>query len=562
MSSIENYRGSFDPKWGALTTRLQEEGYNPAQIEEAKSGFVTAVNHPSEAVSKEVQALYAKVFPENRNEIILGIKKEVLEFTEQKIKKVLDSNPEDVQEQLSQLLQPGSYIEEKLRELRQLGESSVTGWYFYHTYCCFSSEERKVRVEAVVDEVVRDFFNGMPTSFPMMAHILGDRKIGYSPISHLSPISDIQRSIQLLNCLAGLGEKEAQYKLSFAYTWNHIGSDEQKENLNLPIENRIQGLRRLALAGHAWSQYELGGVCFHERFGHDGVPGMTEEVRRKYIQELWDNEVSHNYYLQTIVRKNRIGDLPYGLSLQQRLHILHERAQKGDENAFRSLFGAYTCNRLDEDNVEESLKLTQTERLEKLNGLRVYSPKLFDLCIADVYRDNRSGRRDDFFEPNFSDSERVQWLEDQALNKDNARAQGILVEAYANNQLCPRFDRKRSVKLQMPLDERIEKLRLIADKGCRDAQYILLQYYGLGPWGDVSGIVGDSQKVEDGLSLPKQRIKVSVEDLFPDLLRWALLGNVNGAQDEIKRIVKDSSKKDALSYLFAVRSTVNWVNPT
>ena len=71
----------------------------------------------------------------------------------------------------------------------------------------------------------------------------------------------------------------------------------------------------------------------------------------------------------------------------------------------------------DKDNKEESLKLTQTERLTKLNKLKVFNPDLFHRFMASIYRDNGAGCHDDFFEPNFTDSERVQWLENQALNQ-------------------------------------------------------------------------------------------------------------------------------------------------
>lgn len=538
----------YDPKWGALLTNLQDEGYSPSQIEEAKTLLTSTIKNPSTPITAEIQALYAKVFPKNRKELILEIKEELLAFTEARIRNILENSPEPItiQRELRELLQADSYIEEKLRALWQLGECESVNWYFYHCCSSYSAEERKAKAEAIVEEVVRNFFDGTPTSFPMMAHILGERKTAYSSISHLSPISDIPQSMQILSRLADLGEKEAQSKLSWVYTYNKIGSDQDEVDLNLTKEKRLEELRRLALAGHAWSQYELGNACYHQALGRDSISGiLTEEVRRKYIQELWDCEVPHNYYLQAIVKDNRIGDLPYGLSLENRLNILHDRAQKGDKEAFSTLFSSYTNNRMGRDKDGDSLNLTQTARMEKLKELRAYNQKFFDAHMTNVYRDNRAGDAPDFLEPNFSDHERIEWLEDQALYQNNSRARNVLAEAYAKNRLSSHT--RRPIPLQMPLEERIEKLRTIADKDCHDAQFILLQYYELNCWENTPTVTRGSP--DSALQTPQ----VSSAVVFQDVLRWALLGNKNGAQNQILLMSGNAMKRDALKFLFSVR---------
>ena len=504
--------GTWDPKWGALITNMQEEGFNSAQIEEAKKSLSAVINRTT-SVTAETQAIYAKVMPKNRKEIVKKIKEELLTYTEQKINEILAGASNNFQE---------SFIEDALLKMEQLGKPDAINWYFYHIYSTHS--ESKTKVEKMVSDLFRDFASGAPTSLPLVSAILSRRYIGHVKLAHVWPVSDISLSFQILQRLADLGVSHARGRLGWAYDWNKIG----EENLGLSMENRLEGVRKLALAGHAMSQYYLGYACFHKKLGHDSIHFMDEGVRRGWIQELWNHEVPHNYYLTSIVGHNRIGDLPYGLSVKQRFNILLNRAKNGDVDAFNVLFKAYKNNQIDEN--DPSLNLTQEERKNKIEELKTVNPGLYNTCMAPAYRDNLLGD----FEFHFSDAERLKWLEEYNHSQ--------LIDAYAQNRLIP-VNGKASIALNMSLERRIAKLVELANKGFQSAQLILLQYYRYDSWSDVTTIVSDPQEAEVPNPLTPQH-----------LLRWALNG---GTHNCVMRYVCELTRQEeAITYLFSVRTTL------
>ena len=549
MSHIPSNFGVFDPKWGTLAATLQYEGWTGEQVEQAKSDLRVASQNPHIPVSQEVQTLYSKVFPKNRRKEIDSIKKEVRLFIEQKLKEVLEGTPEEAQQTLSGLLQPGSYIDEQMRRLRQLGECKVTGCYFYNTYSHYSAEERNRRVEAVVQEVICDFFDGLPTSFPMMAHILQERIIGFTKISHIPPVSDVPQSLQILRRLADIGVENAQKGLSSTYAWNTIGTESEEVGLQQKVNDRINELRKLALAGQAPSQYELGSACYHMKLGSDSIQDFSEEERRRYIQELMDNEVSFNYYVLAVICANKIGELPLGFTLEKRFAILHERAQNGDNNALHSLYDAYRDNKLGDD----KLQLTQAQRFEKLKSLRQYNPTYFDNLIVLMYINNQLGSGEDSLRPNLSDTQRLQWLEDQALNHGNSRAQEVLAKAYANNHFCSELS-VGSFDLHMSFEERVKKLKTLADKGCRESQNIFLKHYGFLPSHIIHRIVRDTPTSAEEPSQQLEAFHIADELPLDDLLRWSLFDYSDHAERALCMLAAQKSK--AISFLLAVRKAV------
>jgi hypothetical protein len=511
---------TWDPKWGALNANLEAEGFNSTQIDEAKNVLTDVINRGA-SVTAETRGIYAKVFPKNRIEIVKTIKEELLNYTEQKILGILAGPSEPIRE---------SVIEDLLLKMSQLGEPEGINLYFYHIFSTHGDE--KTKVEGLVNEVFRQFADGAPTSLTLVTQILSKRNIGHVSLAHLSPMSDALHSFQILQHLADLGVSYAMGRLGWAYTYNDIGSSPKQVKLGLSMKERLEGIRRLALAGHAMSQYHLGFACFHKKLGHDSINDMDEGVRRMWVQELWDHEVPHNYYLTSIVQRNKVGDLPCGLSLEQRFNILLTRAKEGDNGAFAVLFEAYKNNRLDEENKEEpSLNLTQDVRKNKLEELKAVSPGHYDMHITSAYRDNRLGN----LETHFSDAERLKWLEEHAVSQ--------LIDAYAKNELIS-FNYKAHIKLNMSIERRIAKLTELANKGYQSAQFILLQYYGYGGWSDVEHIVSDPQeaKVPDPLT-PRH------------LLRWALQGNTHDCL--VRHVCKQApSQEKALTYLFGVRTAV------
>lgn len=550
MSTIQDGLRSFDPQWGALIATLKGEGYSLEQIEKAKDDLREAVMNPQIAVSQEVQSLYSKVLPQNHTELISLVKKELLDFTEQKIREVLNGDPELAEKTLHDLLKPDSYIDSKLRLLIQLGECRIAGWYLHHISPHISDKEEEERVKAIAQVVIRNFSDGIPTFFPMMAEILYTRKIDTRTISHLSPVSDVAQSLQIVARLAELGVKNARDKLCWIYSDNEIGTGPVEVPLNLQINARIDGLWELALAGHSKSQYELGHACSSRSLGYrsgaDPIPDFSETKRRSFVQELMDCEVPFNFHITSFICQNKIGELSFGLPLDTRLTMLHERANKGDENAFRSLYTALRDNKLGDDR----LTFTHEERVATFKALRNYQPCLYDSLQIKMYILHRFGVTDHPLDLDIATSEEVRWLEDLALTHKNQDAQELLAKAYAQNSLRAHDD------LHLPYQERLNKLKILADTGCTSAQNILLRHSGLDSHLGVITIVRDSPTSVDGVSLQFQELQLTNVVSFDDLLRWALSNYSNRAQGCLLSSIADESIKQACSFLFAVRNIV------
>jgi hypothetical protein len=545
MNNVVNGLGGFDPHWGMLVHSLEQEGHSVDEIEAAKAELADVIKKPSLAISAAAKALYARVLPANNKEIIKSVKKELLVFTENKIRELLTATPEQAEQAKKDLLQPDSSIQQALRLLRQLGDPSTTCWYFYETHNYYSKEERKSAVADVAHKVVQDYFNGVPTSFATMAKFLQDRKISHTKISRIVPFSDIEQSLQIIQRLADLGVKQAQDALSWSYEWNDIGNDKEKVNLQKPMESRLAGLRNLALAGHKYSQNVLAGACHHKILGHDQITDFSDQSRRAQIQELQANEVSGTFYMQVIISENKIGKLPFGLSLEERFAMLHARAAKGDKHALDSLFNAYWKNKLGDDR----LALTPTERLANIEGLRAYNPSEIDIQMQEMYTENRFGSRKQSFKAKLSDDTRIQWIEDQALNRANVYAQRDLATAYARGYLR-RFSSKSEVALRMPIKERMSKLKKLADLDCSEAQNILLKVAGYRACSHAEKItIEDTSEQLEALSLSDQLTQ-------EDLLRWALGSKKDTAIHEIFMSSVDPKISKPISLLFHIRAAI------
>jgi len=522
----------YDAKWGALIANLQDEGYSSAQINEAKNTLASIANDV--VITAEMKTLYAKVFPKNQHECVAEIKKQLLEFTEEKIRSILDHPYKNLERERRELMQTGSFINERLWMLRSLGEVEVSNECCRRYVLDVYSVEGPARAEALINEVIRNFSWGAPVSFPMMASLLSKRKIQDCSFAHLFPISDVMQSMRILHRLADLGDKHAQNGLRVAYTRNSIGEDADKMLLSYTIEQRLQEIRKLALTGHAGSQYCLGAVCCHQALGEDlwsrdPCSFLTEQMRRQYIQELWECEVPYNYYLLRIIQENKIGELSYGLTLKERLEILHQRAEQGDEDALIMLYRAYKEDLFDGVHLSQGVDLSEEQRMNKMQELRARHPSVLNILVTGS--------------AHLSDAEYLQEMENLAFHQNQRGAQKTLALTYVRNKLCERS----CLALHIPLEKRLEKLRMLAHKNCSDAQYILLQAYGFAQFCRVPYIIEDADM--------DQRSNVQLLDTMidSDVLQWALLDN-DGAQRLILRNCQNDTEKDILSFLFAVRT--------
>jgi hypothetical protein len=520
------------PAWGAFEENLRSKGLSPSDIKQAKDELRSFFTNADIPASDRIRKLYNEVMPKDREERIAALKQKVRTFIAGAAKDVIKGSAENIAIIRKNL---DSYIDQTLRRFRRLGKAETTNWFFHESALFYEINARKAHEYAVVKEVLEDFSAGRPTSAAMMAKLLAERVIGRDSLAGFQPFSDAARSFALLKRLALLGEEEAKDELCWCYAKDTIGNYSEEKKLGLSQDKRIEGLRQLALSGHARSQYKLGSLCLHS----DENLKLSHEQKKQFIREIKSHETGHNFCLQAIIKENQIDGLSLGLEKEQRLKMLHQRAETGDKHALCSLFRIYLNNRM---SLREPLNLEPLTQKKRLEGLRPINPALWDAFIAEVYQNNYAGQ----YVLGLSDRARIDWLEEQALAQDNEVAGRIMAEAYASGEISSL--KHTSCPIKIPLDERLRKLHILADKGIKCAQYTLLEYYGKGLWSNTNRMIDDKGHTLKG--------SIADSKLMPSLINWALSGNELGAQKEIDRIVNNSDKSRMLHLLYALNDAM------
>jgi hypothetical protein len=534
----------FSLHYAALEENLRLENYTPEQINQAKENL-TEVIKGSKEITKEVQELYQKIFPKNRNKIILAIKQELKNFCVNTILDILADSPfkPKFEPSLEALHGIDSYIEDRLDALRRLGEAKITSWYFHHTYTSFQSNQaRTSRAENIANSIIQEFSQGIPTSCASMAKIVRSRQFCYEPLVHIEPISDIDRSLEILKRLADLGDPTAQQELFKVVDFNTIGDNVNHKKINLSIEERIETLKKLAFDGHIPSQNMLANACIKNRIGFDNTT-LSEAERKELIQKLLQIENTSSYHLLSIICDNKMGELPLGLSLERRFDMLYNRAKKGDSEAYKVLFHAYKNNRL----CTDRLNLCDELRLTKLNELKEINPKKWQEYLVSIYVDHKNN--DDhsvLFKPNLTNDELLFWLEDQAFAHGNSEAKEKLFKSYIKNELVDSSSHL-VMKLDLPLSIRLEKLCNLADKGYLDAQYKLIDYWNSSA--DDFNIISRDKN---------EYIVVPSEVIFKHLLKWSL-ESPKSRQHVFLDQITDPIKKSIIGNLLKISNTIHCI---
>jgi hypothetical protein len=450
---------TFDLKWGAL---------NEGSIDEAKLHFADFVNQLNAPVTESVMLSYRKVFSIDQKELYLAVRKELLAFTKEKINEILFT-------EIFKKKPTWQFLEKKFMFLEYLGITFMSDFYLKW----LKLDQTNERANLIAKDVIRHFNKGIPTSFPMMAKLLGSQKIADHPID-LGSFSDAKISLKVLKRLAELGEPEAQKQLLTIFVYNKIG----KNNLGRSIQERFEIVMKLALAGYPKSQKTLVKIFNANKLNDTEVNFLTKKQCLKWTKKLRQTDSQYNSFLASKIILNQLNEtLPLNLTLEERFDYLVRHAKQGNKKAFRDLFNVYATNQMGNDR----LTFSQKERLEKLHELKELNPQKWQNLFAKIYCDNTKVKdKGERLEPCFSSEERIKWLEDQAFHHHNKKAQNILADAYRANTLGPfvlttdsnPFRPDAYVKLNLSFHERFYKILTLADQGNKKAQ-IALQFYFL-----------------------------------------------------------------------------------
>lgn len=572
---------SFCSKWGAFEKNLKAENYTAEQVIQAKKELSEAVRG-ERPITSNIKELYKKVLPYDYKKIISIIKNELKDYCLKAILDVIHSCPQarcpidcwnndhaskfkfsiNSDFLIEKDLPSYTFVTSRLDILGRLGETRVRDCYLRSIpYLSRKPEEHSIEVDTIVNPIIQDFSKGFPIAVPMMVTILRDEILRINYVSDsLFLLKNVDNSshpidpesFKILRRLADLGDPTAikgLYKEIYLYRKENAEETKAAESI-LSIEDRIEILKKLAFDGHFPSQNALALLCDSNRYG-DNENILSNEQRIDLIQQLQKVEVKPIVCINRIILNNCIGNIPLSLDLKERVQILQSRAEKKCKEAFKALFYAYCDNEL----AKDELDLSKEKRLAKLDKLKKINPQLWHHYFVLVYLNNRYSKKDLTFKPKFSKEERLNWLIDQAFNHNNILAQVTMLEAYVKNELKNSFD-KKIMELNMPLETRIQKILLLAGKGCIEAQYSLDAY-----WSPTSFFKKDYKynKNED------ESVTFSEDVIFKHMVMWCLSANSKFnkqqkiiIQNQLISMLKEN--RNTLRYLFNLLNYIQDIN--
>jgi hypothetical protein len=325
-----------------------------------------------------------------------------------------------------------------------------------------SGEALKLFCEGWFQKICKDFEEGRPHSFPLMANLLWkgeltDRDRWMQPLSfrERAPLNDPQKVLFILKKLAYLEVPEAQKAVSEAYS---LGLLHDKVELGLSMNERVRELWKLAELGNVESQRVLAMAYTIPSLGgwRFSVGERLEGMER--LQEIEKEEL--NSFVTLWYVRNQIGDLPCGRSLEKRVEILTQRARRGDRGSFAALWSLYQTNQLGHGGCVEQvpLTLTQAERWEKLNQLVTPQSQIHYDCFYTNWIISAEGG----LTCAMTIDQRLAWLEKEVFEHNNKEGIPHLVKCYSLNS----WD---DCSLKIPLEKRIEKLEMLAARGSAEA---------------------------------------------------------------------------------------------
>lgn len=360
-------------------------------------------------------------------------------------------------EALRERLRPsGPFGQKMIADLYEQGACRLDGYVFRH-YRGSEQEELSCVVIDWYKKIAKDFQDGVPQSLPAMSEFIGNRDCSYVPLPDLFSSTD---SLALLKKMTFLGLEEAEYALSLAYEFNHIGNDEQSISLGMSVADRIQGLRWCAELGGERGQYRLTSVYYHNSLGRGERVGYSDEERKAGLKRMIDTEVGHNYYVTATYERD-----PFKFyTLSQRIECLTKRARAGDDDSLRALWKLYRSNTLGDVAIE--LTLTKEERWQRLNELKTPDNEK-DFREAYARWIARPGEHLPF---EGTISEHLAELERVALQWNCPYSRNDLLEVYYENCF-------KNTPLQIPLATRVAKIEQCARVGILSAMQELGRYY-------------------------------------------------------------------------------------
>ncbi|MCI0382803.1 MAG: hypothetical protein L0207_07155 [Chlamydiae bacterium] len=428
--------------------------------------------------------------------------------------------------QVQKDLSPSSpFIQQLFSEFYEKGIVTALDWYdYFHSYsfeAAFSGQLQKF-LDSWKKKILSDFEKGDLVSFPMVVNMIENRKIcGYSLVE-IPPFNDMKECLRILQEFAKIGVKVAQDVLCWhAYLWGTLGADGEKINVDLTVQDRIQGLWELAEKGFFPAQEQLAAAYYHNSIGKSEC-GFSEKEAKDSLERLKTMEKGkYNFYITCLIWENGFNGgkrYSWGLTKEERIAQLKERAKKGDESALRCLWEMYEENTLGDTNYYPDyaipLNLTQEERVKKIEELRKIDDKYIDQCYAGCIVKNLFGD----IPLNLTVEQRFQWLEDQAFNLGNESAQRHLLNIYKDNHM--KFDEP----LEQPFNERFEKICELALLGNKDACWTIAKFCLDNISSEIKGSEGNQMSQEEKMQI---LIRVILEGGHWDAEREKLIYSFN-----------------------------------
>jgi len=267
----------IDEGWGSLSSNRNDED---KKLQKARKQLFTLLadahftKKDKDVTSPDFLQLYQLAMPPEIKEKAKRIKESFLkELRNYAIEIVRDDDVvgEGFAEGIKGVVLPASHrINHYLMCLYECGDTTMLSSYTHYLENYFGGYDGvQSFVFEWVQKVYSDFKSRKPISYPMMAKLISERSVGKVSIAEMFPFSNIPVSFDILIKLAALHVKEAEDGLTHVYSTSFIGKLQNKVELNLPAEERIEWLGRLARQGNEKAQEALATIY------HDNEPNIS-----------------------------------------------------------------------------------------------------------------------------------------------------------------------------------------------------------------------------------------------------------------------------------------------
>ena len=282
---------------------------------------------PDAVVMEKSQERFKEAHLIEHREQIASIRTQISDFATVMIK-ALDQGDE-VSCSVKGMLEPEGGIYQLLKQLCYLGDVESAEKCFHGA---------GLSVEEFLKSVQAEYDLGLAGAIPMMVNMIAHRKFAGIPYTNYDAVS----SLAFLQKRSDLGEEKSADHLAFAYRYNFLGSGAERISLDLTEKTRKNGIKSLAEKGNYYALMALGFVACTGSLAPEIWKAFPGERVRLFMEASSKEQKGRPLqWIDKALEANRVGIVPLGLPVGDRMSKLYARASLGNTKAVEILQRAY-----------------------------------------------------------------------------------------------------------------------------------------------------------------------------------------------------------------------------